>query len=314
MLRLAVSSKAVSFAARGSLWASVKGRSFSSKNAGDNQGQKNFQLSNAADIEKFQRESTESLKEAGLAQFDKEMDDYVQQQRDLRKKLEKEGKIDEIKKLNEELFQALTKDVEDAEKTKGNLDLTEEEEKDYDEQIEEVEGDEDVEEGDEKEEAKGREILSHAKAEELGGFAVAKAGGKPLPFKGVVSPTPGLPTSFIDKFFYWFRFPIMAPGDPYPDPWTINYFVRCDEIMEELRVDEEDREKFLEQNDMSQGYATLEWCLPSPPPHHTFEESPFMKEASSEEEELAEAERDHLQHTGNTSSSSSSSSSHEAKH
>jgi len=98
-------------------------------------------------------------------------------------------------------------------------------------------------------------------------------------FNGVISPTPGVPTSFIDKFFYWFRFPIMAPGDPYPDPWTINYYVRCDEILEAMRIPEEERDQFIEENDFSQGYATLEWCLPSPPPHHTFEECPFMKEA-----------------------------------
>jgi len=248
------------------------------------------------DFEKYKAESTEALKEAGLGQFDKEMDEYVQQQRDIRKKLESEGKIDEIRKLNEELYQALTKEVEDADKSDPNV-LTEEEAKEYDEHIEEVEGEQEDDEGEEVD-AKGREILNQGKDEELGGFAVAKAGGKPLPFKGVISPTPGLPTSFIDKFFYWFRFPVMAPGDPYPDPWTINYFVRCDEIMEELRVDEGQREKFLEENDMSQGYATLEWCLPSPPPHHTFEESPFMKEAPTEEDEPthhAPSELDHIQ-------------------
>jgi len=110
-------------------------------------------------------------------------------------------------------------------------------------------------------------------------------GQNPPGFNGVISPTPGVPTSFLDKFFYWFRFPIMAPGDPYPDPWTINYYVRCDEILEAMKIPEMDRDKFIEDNDFSQGYATLEWCLPSPPPHHTFEECPFMKEAPEEDEE-----------------------------
>jgi hypothetical protein len=291
MLRLVVSSKAFSFAARGSVWA---GRSLSSKNASNSNASN---VSSAGkddkiDFEKYKIESAEALKEAGLGQFDKEMDDYVQQQRDLRKKLESEGKIDEIRKLNEELYQALTKEVEDADKSNPN-ELTEEEAKEYDEYIEEVEGEQEDDDEGEEDDAKGREILNQGKDEELGGFAVAKAGGKPLPFKGVISPTPGVPTSFIDKFFYWFRFPVMAPGDPYPDPWTINYFVRCDEIMEELRVDEGEREKFLEENDMSQGYSTLEWCLPSPPPHHTFEESPFMKEAPTEEDQNEPTQREH---------------------
>jgi len=62
------------------------------------------------------------------------------------------------------------------------------------------------------------------------------------------------------------------------DPWTVNYYVRCDEIMDELKIADDDREKFMQEHDFSQGYTTLEWCTTSPPPEHTFEESPCVKE------------------------------------
>ena len=42
--------------------------------------------------------------------------------------------------------------------------------------------------------------------------------------------------------------------------------------------DEESQNDFLNKYLLSPGHPTLEWALPTPPPIHTFEELPLIKE------------------------------------
>jgi hypothetical protein len=49
-----------------------------------------------------------------------------------------------------------------------------------------------------------------------------------------------------------------------------------------LGVPAEQAAKFRNEHDISKGYLTLEWILPSPPPEHTFEELPIIKETEEE--------------------------------
>jgi len=69
-----------------------------------------------------------------------------------------------------------------------------------------------------------------------------------------------------------------TPGEPTFDTYTLNYFLRCDELMDELKIPDEEREKTLEEVDFSQGVFTLEWMLPDPVPEHLFSELPIIKE------------------------------------
>jgi heme/copper-type cytochrome/quinol oxidase subunit 1 len=49
-----------------------------------------------------------------------------------------------------------------------------------------------------------------------------------------------------------------------------------------LNIPAEQAAKFRKEHDISKGYLTLEWILPSPPPEHTFEELPILKETEEE--------------------------------
>eukprot|EP01087_Luapelamoeba_hula_P003250 TRINITY_DN13049_c0_g1_i1.p1 TRINITY_DN13049_c0_g1~~TRINITY_DN13049_c0_g1_i1.p1 ORF type:complete len:207 (-),score=29.65 TRINITY_DN13049_c0_g1_i1:173-760(-) len=48
-------------------------------------------------------------------------------------------------------------------------------------------------------------------------------------------------------------------------------------LYERLGLPRSEHEKFRADYDISQGYTTLEWVLPSPPPEHTFDELPIIK-------------------------------------
>jgi heme/copper-type cytochrome/quinol oxidase subunit 1 len=56
-----------------------------------------------------------------------------------------------------------------------------------------------------------------------------------------------------------------------------------------LGIAAEQAAKFRKEHDISRGYLTLEWILPSPPPEHTFEELPIIKEAEEEHSTTFEA-------------------------
>lgn len=56
--------------------------------------------------------------------------------------------------------------------------------------------------------------------------------------------------------------------------WKLQVDMLCDN----LKIAEADRPAFRKNHDISKGYMTLEWVLPSPPPEHTFNELPIIKE------------------------------------
>eukprot|EP00005_Dracoamoeba_jomungandri_P002371 CAMPEP_0174261802 /NCGR_PEP_ID=MMETSP0439-20130205/12246_1 /TAXON_ID=0 /ORGANISM="Stereomyxa ramosa, Strain Chinc5" /LENGTH=198 /DNA_ID=CAMNT_0015346373 /DNA_START=12 /DNA_END=608 /DNA_ORIENTATION=+ len=67
-----------------------------------------------------------------------------------------------------------------------------------------------------------------------------------------------------------------------PDNWDPHDYVwklKVDRLCRILEVPEAEQPKFRKENDISQGYMTLEWIHPSPPPLHTYEELPIIKEA-----------------------------------
>merc|ERR1711974_159471 len=56
--------------------------------------------------------------------------------------------------------------------------------------------------------------------------------------------------------------------------WKLKVDRLCNDL---LNIPAEEQPKFRKEVDISQGYTTLEWVLPSPPPLHTFEELPIVK-------------------------------------
>lgn len=57
---------------------------------------------------------------------------------------------------------------------------------------------------------------------------------------------------------------------------------RVDLLCEELNIPAAEQPAFRKKYDISKGYMTLEWVLPSPPPAHTFNEQPIIKEYTTE--------------------------------
>jgi len=53
-------------------------------------------------------------------------------------------------------------------------------------------------------------------------------------------------------------------------------------LCEELKIPQAEQPAFRKKYDISKGYMTLEWVLPSPPPVHTFNEQPIIKEFTTE--------------------------------
>jgi len=49
-------------------------------------------------------------------------------------------------------------------------------------------------------------------------------------------------------------------------------------LYEWLQLPREQHEQFRKDHDISKGYMSLEWVLPSPMPEHTFDELPIVKE------------------------------------
>jgi len=78
----------------------------------------------------------------------------------------------------------------------------------------------------------------------------------------------------------------IEPKDPrldIPDPKLYLIFAKIQKLCTELGiVTREEQDKFLEENIISPGSFTIEWLLPSPPPTHTFEELPLVKQSVSE--------------------------------
>jgi hypothetical protein len=62
----------------------------------------------------------------------------------------------------------------------------------------------------------------------------------------------------------------------------MDYFwkLKVERVMKELNISEAEGPHFRKNYDLSKGYFTLEWILPSPPPEHTFNELPILKEIS----------------------------------
>jgi len=62
------------------------------------------------------------------------------------------------------------------------------------------------------------------------------------------------------------------------------YYTAVNQILDHLNIPEEQRAQFVKDHDFSQGFMTLEWTIPSPPPDHTFDETPIMKELAEQAE------------------------------
>ncbi len=62
--------------------------------------------------------------------------------------------------------------------------------------------------------------------------------------------------------------------------WFAQYFLSFYffVVVGSLNIPQEEQPSFRKSVDISKGYMTLEWVLPSPPPEHTFEELPIIKE------------------------------------
>lgn len=70
-----------------------------------------------------------------------------------------------------------------------------------------------------------------------------------------------------------------------PQNWNDMDYVwklKVERLQRELHISPEEAPKFRKDYDISKGYLTLEWILPSPPPEHTFEELPIIKETEEE--------------------------------
>eukprot|EP01102_Stenamoeba_stenopodia_P011296 TRINITY_DN3457_c0_g1_i1.p1 TRINITY_DN3457_c0_g1~~TRINITY_DN3457_c0_g1_i1.p1 ORF type:complete len:115 (+),score=31.29 TRINITY_DN3457_c0_g1_i1:174-518(+) len=68
-------------------------------------------------------------------------------------------------------------------------------------------------------------------------------------------------------------------GEPIDDSLFVDmYEERVQELLKEFKVSSDNQATFLNTYTFSQGFPTLEWVLPSPPPHHTYEELPLIKE------------------------------------
>jgi len=67
--------------------------------------------------------------------------------------------------------------------------------------------------------------------------------------------------------------------DPHDFEWKckVEYL-----LYEALKVPRSEHAQFRRDHDISQGHQTLEWVLPSPPPEHTFDELPIIKEIDEE--------------------------------
>merc|ERR1711915_13528 len=63
--------------------------------------------------------------------------------------------------------------------------------------------------------------------------------------------------------------------DPHDYIWKCKVEHLCDNL---LSLPKKDHPAFRQSVDISQGYMTLEWVHPSPPPAHTYEELPIIKE------------------------------------
>ena len=54
--------------------------------------------------------------------------------------------------------------------------------------------------------------------------------------------------------------------------------MRIHKLLDKLGIlEESERDKFVEKYEISPGHFSLEWCLPSPPPEHCFDEQPIVK-------------------------------------
>ena len=65
--------------------------------------------------------------------------------------------------------------------------------------------------------------------------------------------------------------------------WDANAYIwklKVDRVMDGLNIgnDKAKRRAFRDSHDLSQGYYTLDFLHPSPPPAHTYEELPILKE------------------------------------
>jgi hypothetical protein len=57
---------------------------------------------------------------------------------------------------------------------------------------------------------------------------------------------------------------------------------RVDLLCQDLKIPLAEQPAFRKKYDISKGYMTLEWVLPSPPPAHTFNEQPIIKEYTTQ--------------------------------
>lgn len=72
-----------------------------------------------------------------------------------------------------------------------------------------------------------------------------------------------------------------------PENWDAHdylWYLKLTRVMDNLKVPKEARRAFRDAHDLSLGYPTLDFMHPSPPPIHTYEELPIIKECEGQEE------------------------------